>query len=444
MVPPFEVSREDNTIAISGRLNVDAVHYMAAALRDLEARGYEKGILDFRKCESAFPDGIVPVAAIADSWRRRRFKFDLQLPEGERLARLFVNSNLAHFIQPGTYPLQHEPRAKHVPIRRFETLKEQVAGVAEFVEVAMRTTVLPRDVLQGLEWSLNEIMDNVLNHAQAAGGGFVQATTTEDRISFTVADAGIGILASLREGYPSLRLDTEAIGEAIKAGVTRNPEKGQGNGLAGTLNIATQTGGSFTLISGQGALTVFHDPKGEGLNSVRRAYPVEQAVPGTMVGAQILRNPDFRMERALGFTKMTGGVYDLIEARDETATGSTFVLKLADETTGFGSRESGRQVRTKCLTLLSADPTKPLVLDWTGVPIVSSSFADEAIGKLFVALGPLGFTARVRVVKVENLVRQLIDKAIMQRMAQTSQQLSKSQTGPIISSVDEDMGHTEA
>ena len=67
------------------------------------------------------------------------------------------------------------------------------------------------------------------------------------------------------------------------------------------------------------------------------------------------------------------------------------------------------------MNLLNAEPTKPLLLDWTGVPLVSSSFADELIGKLFVSLGPLAFSARVRNIGMDAMVPGLIDKAIMQR-----------------------------
>jgi len=44
------------------------------------------------------------------------------------------------------------------------------------------------------------------------------------------------------------------MGEAVKAGVTRNPSFGQGNGLAGSLKVTTLTGGSFEITSGTGRL----------------------------------------------------------------------------------------------------------------------------------------------------------------------------------------------
>jgi hypothetical protein len=260
-------------------------------------------------------------------------------------------------------------------------------------------------------------MDNVLNHAQAANGGLVQVSTFKERrmVAFAVGDSGRGILASLREGYPRLRSDSQAIGEAVKAGVTRNPDAGQGNGMAGTLRIATMSGGSFEVGSGLAYLTV------RGSESQRYERKEAQRIHGTIVYAEFGLDSKFHISEALGFS--TPGrrfrAVDVIELLYQTEKGDATTLRLNEESTGFGSRPAGRQLRTKCLNLLNAEPEKPLILDWTGVPVISSSFADELLGKLFVQLGPLEFAARVRNIGLENLVRGLIDKAVMQRAAQT-------------------------
>lgn len=102
----------------------------------------------------------------------------------------------------------------------------------------------------------------------------------------------------------------------------------------------------------------------------------------------------------------------------ETGVGDATMLRLRDECTGFGSRLAGRQLRHKCLNLLNAEATKPLVLDWTGVALVSSSFADEFVGRPFAALGPLAFSAGVRNLGMEPTVRGLVEMAILQRAAQ--------------------------
>ena len=48
--------------------------------------------------------------------------------------------------------------------------------------------------------------------------------------------------------------------------------------------------------------------------------------------------------------------------------------------------------------------------------MISSSFADEAIGKLYAELGPLTFGRRIHSISVDPLVRSLIERAIVQRL----------------------------
>ena len=55
-------------------------------------------------------------------------------------------------------------------------------------------------------------------------------------------------------------------------------------------------------------------------------------------------------------------------------------------------------------------------VDFGGVPVISSSFADEAFGKLFLQLGPIQFMQRIRLVNTIDTVESLINRAIEQRM----------------------------
>lgn len=91
---------------------------------------------------------------------------------------------------------------------------------------------------------------------------------------------------------------------------------------------------------------------------------------------------------------------------------------MAEEAVGFGSRVAGRALRTKLSNLLRAEDEAIVNLDSRGVPLVSSSFADEVMGKLFVELGPLRFARRVRSRNIEPIVGELIDRAITQRVGQ--------------------------
>jgi hypothetical protein len=93
-------------------------------------------------------------------------------------------------------------------------------------------------------------------------------------------------------------------------------------------------------------------------------------------------------------------------------------IRLADEAAGLGSRASGGEIRNKVTTMLRMQAGASVILDWSGVPTTSSSFADELVGRLFTELGPITFNTRVRLTGMEPFVAALIDRAVKQRAAQ--------------------------
>lgn len=399
---------------VSHVAGLDAIRCLSEARR----HGLTGITLDFSRATAAYPDGMLQVVTQVDFLRHQGMRFDLIVPDDRRLAGVFDATNWAHIINPAMYDPSTYRGDAQLPIRRFATAAEQQEVVNEAVEVALHQMAVDRQYLAGLEWALNEITDNVLNHADAAHGGLVQVATfpSEGRIQFAVGDHGRGIFASMKEGHPELRSDIEAIGEALKQGVTRDPEIGQGNGLAGALRVATQSGGTFSVASGSGEIRVFerHPGAGHVQETERRGGP--RQFVGTFVFLEIRTDGPLDLESALDFGKGGGASYDYVDYL--LGDGDAFDIKVAGEAVGFGSRDSGRALRRKLSNLLRADPAARVQLDWAGVPLVSSSFADELMGRLFVELGPLQFAARVQSVNVETLNRELVDRAILQRAGQ--------------------------
>lgn len=416
-------SQGANEVAIKGAISKITLPDLCHEIGVLRDRGVEDIGINLSDCTGGFPDGMVPMAALLTDWRNQNVKFRVVLPTEDKTRRLMERSNLLHFIDPQLFDRQTKVFDRHLPITQFLGYTEVHALSRNIVELAMHSvTGASHDFLTGLEWSSNEVMDNVLNHSDSKCGGFVQASTLHDRIAWAVADTGRGILNSLREGFPQLQYDTEAIAEAVKAGVTRNKEVGQGNGLAGSLNVSLLSGGSFSVFSGQGGYNMFVDPSDGLSRNDKVVHAASEKYPGTFVGSQILKTAKFRLADALGFGETKFDVFsnDLIESRYESDDSRAFILKLSDETVGFGSRSAGRALRTKSLNLLQLDASKRLVLDWSNVPVISSSYADEFVAKMVVELGFAVFSNRCTLVGMEPLVRQIIDKAMFQRVAQAS------------------------
>lgn len=59
-------------------------------------------------------------------------------------------------------------------------------------------------------------------------------------------------------------------------------------------------------------------------------------------------------------------------------------FKFLDYGTDFGTRDMGQKLRQKLLVLINAG--EKVVLDFTGVNVVSNSFADECIAKLLLEM----------------------------------------------------------
>jgi hypothetical protein len=385
-----------------------------AAIDRVERNGDSNLCLDFTSVVNAYPNGMVPIIATVENLRHKGISFKVLLPNHFNTRKMFRSVNWAYLLSPSDFDASEAHHDRHLVTRRFTDAAEQKSVVDDFMDVVLRNISAPRPIFSGLEWSVNEITDNVLNHSNSIFGGLIQANIylKNNTVAFAVADAGRGILASLSEGIPSLRTDSQAIGEAIKAEVTRGAKFGQGNGLAGAVRVTTLSGGSFELTSGKSRLLVTPT---ESKNSDRRPF---QYFQGTAVAGQIRISEDFSIEEALSFGNRSYAPVDFIELNSEQDDDKSLKIELKAESTGYGTRQAGKQLRTKAINLLRAEKTHPLVIDWAGIPVISSSFADEFLGKLFLELGPLTFSSRVRNIGMEQLIAGLLDKAISQRLTQ--------------------------
>ena len=79
----------------------------------------------------------------------------------------------------------------------------------------------------------------------------------------------------------------------------------------------------------------------------------------------------------------------------------------------LGSRRGGEKVRRALENMLRDQDH--VILDFQGVSVISSSFADEVFGRLFVELGPRVFMSRIVLRNVDPTIDGLIDRAIVQR-----------------------------
>lgn len=402
------INSAGNRVSVSGDLRgSNDLRLVAANLHQvIEGRGYPEVVLDFERCTTAFQTVMLPLMPILTLHReRRQVSFRLVEPMSAQLRRLFINANWAHFIDPGKYAFNQQ-FSDQVPAQRFRDHREMDAIIEQVLHLLVARLDISRTALAALEWSMNEIMDNVLSHAEAPSGGFVQATAFEraQRVEFVVADAGIGIPGSIR-----VRSDEDAIVQAVEEGKTRDTSQNAGNGLYGSFRLATLSGGEFEINSARGLL--YGSERGAAVHKTRyRRIPYT----GTAVRCGIgVSDPDL-LASALNFRgALHRPLFDYTERRFESK-GGRMILSVKDEISQeLGSRAGGRLVARMVRNLLGDDQV--VVLDFADVSVVSSSFADEVLGRLFVDLGPMTFANRIEIRNANPNIRGLIDRAIVQR-----------------------------
>jgi anti-sigma regulatory factor (Ser/Thr protein kinase) len=410
---PRSVAWDNGKITLTGQLGAHEASYFAKGLDVLITKqSYRDVRLDFTAAFPVRESFMVPAIALIRERRRAGVVFDLDLPDNASGRAIFHNANWAHLINDLDHEASTFDGENHLPASAYTTSAEQTAAVDRVMSMILKVVPLQRKQLVALEWSVSEITDNVLNHSQSPMGGVIQASTFNISgrtiVEFVVADSGIGIQRSLGENR-----DVRALERAIQEGVTRNPATNQGNGLYGTFRVSTLSQGRFELHSGHAMLVA------DGEGSVRATRNSLTWFPGTIVVCRVGCDDEKLIENALMFKgKVHQPGFDYIEKQFEAGDANAFVFNMRKECSSFGSREAGIGARVLIENLLRAEPTYAITIDFEGVSIISSSFADEVFGRLFVALGPMAFMSRINFKQVDSSVRAVLDRSISLRMTQ--------------------------
>lgn len=129
----------------------------------------------------------------------------------------------------------------------------QIEVQNRIIRVLREKSKINDDVLTGLDYCLNEILDNILNHSKEKEGWVVaQYFASLNQIRLMVVDHGIGIQAALNEKHNFT--EEEALEKCIISGITNG--RGQGHGLYATSIFTKENKGWLSIISGNKKLDV--------------------------------------------------------------------------------------------------------------------------------------------------------------------------------------------
>lgn len=85
---------------------------------------------------------------------------------------------------------------------------------------------------------------------------------------------------------------------------------------------------------------------------------------------------------------------------------------------GVGTRTSGEKIRNELINIYKQS-SKNISLDFANINIVSSSFADELIGKLVTEFGFYGFNNIFKLKNMNTIVQSIVQRSVAQRMMES-------------------------
>lgn len=350
-----------------------------------------------------YPNIAVPVAGIIDYYRNQGNEFHFIYSDQKdyihhiRLENPFSAEEFIDKLEMN-YPFDK--------VWKFETSEGVNALVTSCIGFIRESDEMGKDMLSGIEWCLNETMDNVLQHSSTYGFFMGQLQKETKKLSICIFDSGIGIYNSLKNSKHRQSTPLDAITTAMKERVTRDDSIGQGNGMWGLVRIINENQGTIR-ISSAGAV---YNNKGETVERGELNFGKEYG--STFIDFQLDYSKDIDIREALGGHKPQDLWLETRELSDEE-----LVFKVSKESPGTGTRKAGEKFRNLLINVYK-ETRKKIIIDFEGVNVVSSSYADEVIGKLIVTFGFLLFLKVFTIKNVSGTNIDVINRSVEQRMAQ--------------------------
>jgi STAS-like domain of unknown function (DUF4325) len=404
---PLLVFRNENRIFIRAMTHPARVSDFLKAIQYGQKLGHNDFLLNFSEVGTAYADVCAPFAGIIDYYKKSGVTFALEGALPPYLAQTRMLEPID--IQSNTTLLSNACLDK---IWRFANSTDIKNCVDCYVQTLSQSIECEKGVLEAIEWCTNEIMDNVIQHSDTFSGLIMcQVHNTRRRVAFCVYDSGRGIYNSLRNSIHAPKSPLDAISLAIKEGVTRDKDVGQGNGMWGLYNMVRQNSGRLTITSASASWMMTDN----NVNTYNWLPYISKTAGSTTVDFQLDVSKKILIEDALstGTQKYQPTSIYL----DKFETESTYLhYPLKDQSSGTGTRQSGQRIRLEILNLYNTTK-KPILISFESVAVISSSFADELIGKLVVHFGFMGFNQVIRLLNMNPTIQAIVNRSVSQRMS---------------------------
>lgn len=347
-----------------------------------------------------------PLAAIIDDYKDKDFEFVFEFPGKNNYVKHTCIAKPLQVEDMYNSPELNFPLDK---VWRYNSAEGVGKLVTSYVQAIRSNEVLESGVLSSIEWCLNEVMDNVLQHSiSKIGYVMAQMHREKKKISICVADIGIGIYGSLKNSKHCPRNAIDGLTMALQEKVTRDEHIGQGNGLWGLGKIVAENGGSFEIQSNSANL-FYKD--GDTIQKKTKKFNLGNYNNLTYVDFQMDYSNQTDIARALN------GYKPLDMWMDDHDLDDCLYFSIQNDCVGTGTRIAAQKFKNQIFNALN-EGMKKVILDFDGINVISSSFADELIGKIVAQKGFMYFTHYFENKNLSTFNANIINRSVEQRMAQ--------------------------
>lgn len=362
------------------------------------------------KPNRTYSNVCAPIAGLIEYYRTKGIKIQVKFQKGDYIRHTKVWNPLS--VEECVESEKYYPFDKVWTFSTSEGVNELVSA---YILELRKSDVIEEGVISSVEWCLNEVMDNVLQHSGVAKGYVMAQMHRQSKVfAFCVFDAGIGFYNSLKNTKHHPEKPIDAITLALQERVTRDEKIGQGNGLWGLTSIVSQSNGQMEVSSG-GAKYTLRD--GRITTKKEQGFVLTKENGTAYLDVRLNYRKKINIVKAL--TDSTGHAYTptdfWLESLEDDL--ERYVIKISEQASGTGTRQSAEKLRNMVLNI-SNNERKLVVLDFEGVNLISSSFADELIGKIIAEKGFLYFTQAFRIINVTPANTSILNRSVGQRMAQ--------------------------
>ena len=399
----------ENITRIGNRIILERLDHSKCAsdflkiVKDCIRLGY-KDIIISSNATTVYPNACLPIAGIIKYYEAQNVEFVFDLDKNDYLIK-------CGFVKP--FEKEREELQREVaPFDKIFIYRNsgQVADLTQaYINSISHQSICEEGVLKSLIWCINEVMDNVLVHSESEFGMVLaQYHPQKKHIAFCIYDSGIGIFNSMRDSIHHPKTEIDSLSLAVQEGI--GDGKGQGNGLYGLFEIVKENHGRLTLSSGNASIMLLDDGY---LNKYEHIPFISYKNKSTTVDFQFDLNNPVNLEKVF---KSIGG-FDGFDIRIDDMINESGYLEydIFDNGQGTATREAGSYLRYDIENILKREKKK-IILDFSKVQTVSSSFIDELIAKMFLDIGFVNFNDLIQIKNMNRDVRLLCERSLYMRI----------------------------